>query len=254
MAALLDIYNLCLVRLGAAALITPEDNTKSAEVLNAVYPAIREAVLADHPWHCAVKRANLTLVGVNPISEAADFGLIHNVAVPLGYKFAYSLPDDCLRCLGLIGGLAGHDWMNADQANDPHNVNPRLRYKIEGGLLLSNVGYTWEGQPACAPPPSGSGRFPSVGSFGDPPPCTPPSPLLKYIALVTDETTYEPGLVSALAWRLAAEVSWALTSDTQLKAELLKEYLMDLSKAKAQNAQEDSAEIAISSTYADARR
>lgn len=352
MATKLGIFNLALARLGSDPVGAVDEDSNAALALSAVYDAIRDIVLADHPWNCAVRRAVLArlmssvtesltaekgnLAGINivpgtllihelrtvtgenvdlisrPVSPSQYYftGYLANVPVAagsvslviggntitdsefvslnyatgefqtdvypflivpstgiaayetdpdladdgagnigsgagtidyatgayeiydfaiwnriladyqgeippvFGYRHHCILPADCLRALGLVGG-----W-NINPEDDPDNVNPRLRFKVEGGLLLTNH----------------------------------ETPNLKYIAQITDEGAFEAGLESALAMRLAAETSYQLTGDKQLKDLLLKEYGLELSKAKSANAQEGSPEVKVSSTWADARQ
>jgi hypothetical protein len=99
------------------------------------------------------------------------------------------------------------------------NVDPGIEYKIEGQRLLTNVS-----------------------------PCN-----IKYIARVTVEGVFTPSFCSALALRLAAEVAYKLTGNASLKGEAMKEYQLELGKAKSQNAQEVTPEAWEDTSWADSR-
>ena len=99
------------------------------------------------------------------------------------------------------------------------NVDPNIEYKIEGRQLLTNAK-----------------------------PCQ-----IKYISQVTIEGVFTPSFCSAFSLRLAAEVAYKITGNAALKSEAMKEYLMELSKAKSQDAQEDTPEAWESTSWADSR-
>jgi hypothetical protein len=110
MAAKIDIFNLTLLRLGSLPILSPDDTSKRAEALRSVYDLVLDIVLRDHPWNFATRRASLAL-----ISEAPLFG----------YAYAFQLPENCLRVLGLL---------NVDTAT----IDPMLAFAIEGGQLLTD--------------------------------------------------------------------------------------------------------------------
>lgn len=92
-----------LLLLGADPINSFDDESDRATLVSNLWPNMRDAVLRQYPWNCAVKRLAL----------AAD------VATPaFEYGQQFSLPGDCLRILSI--GEEG------DQ----------LRYAIEGSKLL----------------------------------------------------------------------------------------------------------------------
>lgn len=99
------------------------------------------------------------------------------------------------------------------------NVDPTIEYKIEGRQLLTNAS-----------------------------PCN-----IKYIARVTVEGAFTPSFCSAFSLRLAAEVAYKLTGNASLKSEIMKEYQVELSKAKSQDAQEDTPEAWEDTSWANSR-
>jgi len=103
-------------------------------------------------------------------------------------------------------------------SNNP-NVDPTLEYKIEGRKLLTNESMAQ----------------------------------IKYISQVINEGDFSPQFVSVFAYRLAAEVAYKITGNATLKGEIIKEYLLELSKAKSIDAQEDTPEVWESENWAAAR-
>lgn len=61
---------------------------------------------------------------------------------------------------------------------------------------------------------------------------------IKYLARITVTGRFSSGFISALAYRLAAEISYDLTGNPGLTKQMLELWPMELSKAKTQDAQE----------------
>jgi len=105
-----DICNRALGFLGSSSSITSmTQDSKAARLCNRMFQDSVDAVLAAHPWNCAIVRSpSLARDSTNPTH---------------GYDYRYALPNDpyCLRVLHLKGELDG--------AKD---------YKIEGRYLLCN--------------------------------------------------------------------------------------------------------------------
>ncbi len=96
----LQIYNLALMAVGAAPLVTTADVSIQADVVRAWYPFCRDSLLRAHPWNFAEKRTTLTpVVGTTPTMDFARF---------------FDLPSDCLKLRRL-----------SDEAVD-------IAYKVEG--------------------------------------------------------------------------------------------------------------------------
>ncbi len=78
----IDICNLALMRLGTRSTIAAlSEGSAEANVCALVYPVVREALLARHPWNFARRRVLL-----------ADLG-----HPPFGWRYRYATPSDCLR-------------------------------------------------------------------------------------------------------------------------------------------------------------
>ncbi len=102
MAAVIDICNGALYKLGASHITSLDQNTKAAKILKDIYPVQRDTLLRAHTWKFASKRAIL----------APD------TAVPLfEFEVQFSLPSDLLRLL---------------------KVYDSVEYKLEGNKILAS--------------------------------------------------------------------------------------------------------------------
>ena len=104
MASIVDICNGSLNQLGATTIVSLTEDSKNGRLCNARFTQIRDSVFRSHPWNCLQKRVEL----------AAD-----TTSPAWGFKFAYTLPADCLRLLRILD----------------YDSN----YKVEGRKILSNT-------------------------------------------------------------------------------------------------------------------
>lgn len=82
----LTICNSALSKLGASRISSLAGTSKAALLCNEQYAKLRDEVLTAHPWNFASTRVELS----------------QNATAPTwGYDYAYDLPSDCLRVLGL---------------------------------------------------------------------------------------------------------------------------------------------------------
>jgi hypothetical protein len=91
MASQTGICNRALEKLGEQPIVSINDGTKQAQALKRVYRDSLSALLVEHPWHFAKKRAAL------PASATAP---------EWGFGFAYPVPADFLRLLAIKDGPA----------------------------------------------------------------------------------------------------------------------------------------------------
>ena len=103
MASIVGICNGALNQLGATTILSLSEDSKNARLCNSRYTQVRDALFRTHPWNCLQKRLQI----------AADA-----TAPAWGFKFAYTLPADCLRLLKILD----------------YDSN----YKVEGRKVLSN--------------------------------------------------------------------------------------------------------------------
>ena len=104
MASVVEICNGSLNQLGATTILSLTEDSKNARLCNQRFTQVRDAVFRSHPWNCLQKRVEL----------AAD-----TTSPAWGFKFAYTLPADCLRLLRILD----------------YDSN----YKVEGRKILSNT-------------------------------------------------------------------------------------------------------------------
>jgi len=104
MASIVGICNGALNQLGATTILSLTEDSKNARLCNSRFTQVRDALFRTHPWNCLQKR----------IQIAAD-----STAPTWGFKFAYTLPADCLRLLRILD----------------YDSN----YKVEGRKILSNT-------------------------------------------------------------------------------------------------------------------
>ena len=104
MASIVGICNGALNQLGATTILSLTEDSKNARLCNSRYTQVRDGLFRTHPWNCLQKR----------IQIAAD-----STAPAWGFKFAYTLPADCLRLLKILD----------------YDSN----YKVEGRKVLSNT-------------------------------------------------------------------------------------------------------------------
>ena len=82
----LDICNKALLLLGLEPLISLDDDCKEAYICKEFYKLSLLTILRSFAWSCVTKRTLLARSAVAP---------------PFGYKFAYKLPNDCLKLFKL---------------------------------------------------------------------------------------------------------------------------------------------------------
>ena len=104
MASTVEICNGALNQLGATTILSLTEDSKNARLCNSRYTQVRDSVFRSHPWNCLQKRVEL----------AQD-----TTAPAWGFKYAYTLPADCLRLLRILD----------------YDSN----YKVEGRKILSNT-------------------------------------------------------------------------------------------------------------------
>ena len=117
MANSVEIVNSALTKLGAARIMSLDDNVKEAREMHALYDLRRDALLRAHNWSFSMKRTSLPALVDAPA---------------WGYTYAYQLPGDCLRVVQ-VGDL----WVIpgfADYIGGPDNEP----YKIEGRTIVTD--------------------------------------------------------------------------------------------------------------------
>ena len=104
MASTVEICNGALNQLGATTILSLTEDSKNARLCNSRFTQVRDGVFRSHPWNCLQKRIELAQDTTTPA---------------WGFKYAYTLPADCLRLLRILD----------------YDSN----YKVEGRKILSNT-------------------------------------------------------------------------------------------------------------------
>lgn len=86
MATSISICSNALLMLGAKPISDFSDDTDRALIAANLYPQVRDEMLRNHPWNCAIKRTVLS-----PDVAAPSFG----------YAYQFTLPSDWMRTLSI---------------------------------------------------------------------------------------------------------------------------------------------------------
>lgn len=179
-----DICNSALQRVGAARIMDISDNSREARACAIAYDSNRRSELSKYRWKFAITRAVLAPDATAPVFE---------------YKYAYSLPADCLRIL--------------------LPTDPYLDWSVEGRKILTNT---------LQSPYLGAGASGSVAPGS-------PALYLRYIADITDATMFDAAFYDMLAIALSIDLCETLTQSNQKKADLENEYKDALAAARRTN-------------------
>lgn len=79
MASQIDIVNMALTRLGAPPISALTEDTELADIVEANYFGVLDALLCEHDWSFAKKKLQLARLAVAPVNE---------------WSYAYQLPSD----------------------------------------------------------------------------------------------------------------------------------------------------------------
>lgn len=182
MASQTDIVNLALILLGDNTVVSINDNSKNARTIKAVYDTIREDELRARLWKFALTRANLASLNVSNI--------------PAPYKYAYSVPSDCLRII---------DAGNTRQVLGLLNYRTGLEkmYDFQGNTIYTTI---------------------------------PSPLAVHYVQNVQETTLFDANFVTAFAAKLAMTAAKSLTDSVQIYAKAEKDYERAIVLASRNNA------------------
>ena len=201
MASQTDIYNMALMRIGVfnGAVEDVSEQSKEAVVCGMFYDLVRQYVLRDYPWNFAETRTTLASLGTPPQN----------------WQYNYALPSDFIRALYItVPGVR------------------RPRYDLQPAYKLISSG---------VPDVSGVGS----GGFSQSPgltmqlvtdisPCE-----LVYTANVTDLNQWDPMAISALAYRLGAEIAMPMKANPATAQSCMQGYYREASMAAARSMNEE---------------
>lgn len=117
MASQISICNRALGKLGAATIISIDDDDPKAVALKVAYPIVRDAELRRRRWRFALTRASLV----------AD-----SVAPAFGFARRFPLPADCLRVIQIGQYDLGPNMTD-------YRVGPTELWSLEERAILTNL-------------------------------------------------------------------------------------------------------------------
>jgi hypothetical protein len=174
MASVVEICNLALAHLGddaTVASIDPPEGSAQAEHCARFYPSARDMLLQMHTWSFASRRVSLAQVTM-PYTM---------------WKYSYACPGDMMTAVAVLPPDAENDYSVRAYPADRYGfgwTNPPIttagvyvpqEYVIETDTLGNKVIYTNQ-----------------------------ENALLRYQALVSDSTKFDPLFTIALSWQLAS--------------------------------------------------
>ncbi|MDD4950999.1 MAG: hypothetical protein PHV85_00490 [Desulfovibrionaceae bacterium] len=103
MASELEIANAALQELGQDRISSLDQASESARTMKSILPLNRDALIEEHPWNFATRRAELAILAGAP---------------KYGYERQFALPIDFVRLL---------------------EIEPAVEHKVEGGCILTDA-------------------------------------------------------------------------------------------------------------------
>lgn len=189
MASEVSICNSALINIGATTITSLTQGIKNANACNEQYFKLRDQLLRAHNWNFAIKRIKLGQLSATPVTE---------------FDFQYALPSD---------------WLRTIQVHDNDAGLGRIKYKIEGGNILSDATNIY----------------------------------LRYVSRITDPNKMPADFQEVLGWRLAMALTIKIAgSNTRFKL-AQEEFNNQLRQAKSTDALEDFPEEAPEGSWLDAR-
>lgn len=205
-----DICNRALLRVGQKRPIASlGDATTEAQLCAVLYPQCRDEVLSEAWWPFAAKHATLAAV---------------NGAKRTGWAYVYALPGDCLRPRFISNGSRpGANILS----NNAGPFSPLINYESAQNPPVIGLDYS------IAFTTESSDDLESEWLLTDQ-----ASAELIYTAKFDGDDSvprFPPLFVDALAWKLAAELAFALPVKKDAGAAALQQYQMRLKQALAES-------------------
>lgn len=104
------LFNLVIDPIAEESILSSSDDRGIARWLNRNYPIYRDALLQQHPWKFAMKRASVAEDATIP-----EFEWLHR----------YRLPSDCIRLMPVT--------------TDGYQNSPVVKHIVEGKFVLTNL-------------------------------------------------------------------------------------------------------------------
>lgn len=118
MASVIQVANRALTKLGAARIISLDDDNKQARAVVSCFEDLRDDELRAHRWQFAMKRTELAALAETPV---------------FGYQYQYALPPDFLR-IDMV------DDRYPAAVMDNYIDAEYLEWTIEGNVILTDIG------------------------------------------------------------------------------------------------------------------
>jgi hypothetical protein len=223
-----EIAQLALIRIGSNAALTNVDTDTSAEAetIRMAYVIDRDALLRDFQWPFASTYANLTLAdGTQAAPVNGD------------WTYAYRYPADAvyLRRIVTINGRSETARRRFSLGRDPAVLAAAawsaVTADVEGDLVVSGGLYYQAILAGTNHVPPNATYWVQVNSrliYTNE-----EDAQVEYTSAITDPAEFDPLMVSALAWKLAASIAPALSRVAGIATMCLQMYEVDLSKAEA---------------------
>ena len=200
MASKVQICNLALLRLGASQIQSVDEDSNEAYYCKAFYDDVRKEVLRDHPWNFAT---------------AIDTPAALSDETPPDWAYAFRVPSGCLRVLRLLPQASSSSdsttlsWAEAVASSPLYSAENKsddtIEYEIrEDKHILTNT----------------------------------EDIVVKYIKDITDPVQFDAAFVTAMSYRLAADLAMPITEDGAKQQGMMEIYERQLFKAKGQDAKE----------------
>jgi hypothetical protein len=205
-----EACNIALSLIGGKLIQSPDEASVEARSCALFLGQTRREILSGHPWNAATRWKTLALIG-----EAGKNG---NERWP--YRYAFTVPADCLRILRLETGLP---------IGSLATISARTLPYLIGGI-------------------SGSGKDKKAQEltalF-----CDALHPLLVYLCDLDDPHWWPPKLMQALIFSLASKLALPLSEKTNLAQALDQKYQLALREAMSVDASEGHGNIPPDDTY-----
>lgn len=116
MASQVEIANRALTKLGAARIISFDDDNKQARAIKSMFAMLRDAEMRSYLWSFTIRRTSLAALSSTP---------------SWGFKYEYQLPSDCLKVIQV------NDYYTGPSMGDYRN-QPTAEFAIEGKKILTD--------------------------------------------------------------------------------------------------------------------
>lgn len=121
-ASVVQICNLALSHLGAAAISSLTEKSAEGIACDLHYETCRDAVLRDYPWNFATKR-----IAMAPLDDTP----------PAGWSLVYSLPTDCLLAREIVNSLGTDPIKFAIESNAGGSARVLLTDESQAVLIYT---------------------------------------------------------------------------------------------------------------------